>query len=84
VYKSWRICQDQVNGFLNNSYKGYETFEEAHQEYQSFLADHAMDARAVALLPLPTETGAPQVHSSRLPEFIIVGLIVLFFKIVFF
>jgi hypothetical protein len=42
-----------------------------------------MDAQAVALLPLPIETGAPQVHSSRLPEFIIVGLIV-FFKIVFF
>ncbi|KAK1664554.1 hypothetical protein QYE76_052713 [Lolium multiflorum] len=30
---------DQVSGYSNNSYRGYETLEAARQEYQSFLDD---------------------------------------------
>jgi hypothetical protein len=33
--------------------KGYETFKEAQLEYESFMADHAMDDQPIALLPLP-------------------------------
>jgi hypothetical protein len=59
------IIQDQVNGFSNNNYKGYETFEEAQQEYQSFLANHTMDTHAIALLCPPTGAGAPQVYYKK-------------------
>jgi hypothetical protein len=59
------IIQDQVNGFFNNNYKGYETFEEAQQEYESFLANHTMGSHAVALLPPSTEAGAPQVYYKK-------------------
>ena len=56
---SWRICQDQVSGYSNNSYRGYETLEKAHQEYESFLDDEAMAVQAidqsVPLAQLPPE-----------------------------
>jgi hypothetical protein len=42
VYNSWRICQAQDNGFLNNSYIRYQTLEEAKQEFNQFLVDEAM------------------------------------------
>jgi viroplasmin and RNaseH domain-containing protein len=42
VYSSWRICQAQVNGFSNKSYRGYQILEEALEEFNQFLADEAM------------------------------------------
>ena len=36
------------NGFSNNSYRGYETLQEAEEEYHSFLADQAMAVQAMA------------------------------------
>jgi hypothetical protein len=59
IYSSLRVCQDQVNGYSNNSYRGYATLEEAQQEYLSFLEeelqeDHAID-EAVPLAQLPPE-----------------------------
>jgi hypothetical protein len=42
VYSSWRIYQAQVNGLLNNSYRGYQTLEEAEEKFNQFLADEAM------------------------------------------
>ncbi|XP_047064705.1 uncharacterized protein LOC124672532 [Lolium rigidum] len=44
---SWRVYQDQVNGYSNNNYRGYKTLEEAQQEYliflEEFLEDQAID-----------------------------------------
>jgi hypothetical protein len=33
----------QVNGFSNNSYRGYQTLEEADKEFNQFLTNEAMD-----------------------------------------
>jgi viroplasmin and RNaseH domain-containing protein len=47
IYSPWKICQDQVSGYANNNYRGYETLEEAQQEYQSFLDDEVMKIEAI-------------------------------------
>jgi viroplasmin and RNaseH domain-containing protein len=39
IYGSWRIYQEQVNGYSNNNYRGYTTLEEAEAEYHGFLDD---------------------------------------------
>jgi hypothetical protein len=52
VYSSWRIFQAQVNGFSNNSYKGYQTQEEAEEEFNQFLADEAMAYEGMAIQAL--------------------------------
>jgi viroplasmin and RNaseH domain-containing protein len=41
------ICQDQVSGYSNNIYRGYEEFVEAQQEYHSFLVDEAMSIEVI-------------------------------------
>lgn len=94
IYNSWRVCQDQVNGYSNNSYRGYETLEEAQQEYltfleEEFLEDQAID-EAVPLTQLPPEEvhalqGAPpMVRPSRVKDYIIAFLIVVIVRILFF
>jgi viroplasmin and RNaseH domain-containing protein len=52
VYSSWRICQPQVNGFSNNSYRGYQTLEEAVEEFNQFLANEAMAYQGMAVQAL--------------------------------
>jgi hypothetical protein len=54
-----------VNGFLNNNYRGYQTLEEAVEEFNQFLADEAMAyqgmvvqallAQGMALQALPVQ-----------------------------
>jgi hypothetical protein len=39
-----------MNGFSNNSYRGYQTLEEAVEEFNQFLADEAMAYAVQALL----------------------------------
>jgi viroplasmin and RNaseH domain-containing protein len=75
IYISWRVCQDQVNGYSNNNYQGYATLEEAQQEYISFLEeelqeDHAID-EALPLAQLPPE----EVHALQgaPPEYVPTG-----------
>jgi hypothetical protein len=60
VYGSWRICQAQVNGFSNNSYRGYQTLEEAVAEFNQFLADEAMGYQGMAVQALPAQGMALQ------------------------
>jgi viroplasmin and RNaseH domain-containing protein len=55
VYNSWRICQSQVNGFSNNSYRGYPTLEEAMEEFNQFLADEAMAYQGMVVQALPAQ-----------------------------
>jgi hypothetical protein len=44
-----------VNGFSNNSYRGYQTLEEAVEEFNQFLADEAMTYQGMAVQALPTQ-----------------------------
>jgi hypothetical protein len=60
VYSSWRIYKAQVNGFLNNSYRGYQTLEEAVEEFNQFLADEAMAYQGMAVQALPAQGMALQ------------------------
>ncbi|KAK1696000.1 hypothetical protein QYE76_012697 [Lolium multiflorum] len=96
IYNSWIVCQDQVNGYSNNSYRGYKTLEEAQQEYltflkEDFLEDQAID-EAVPLAQLPPEEGhalqgaPPEVRPIRVKDYIIVFLflIVVIVRILFF
>jgi hypothetical protein len=72
------VCQDQVSGHSNNSYREYETLEEAQQEYLTFLEEEFLEDRAideaVSLAQLPPEEvhalqGAPpKVHPSRVKD----------------
>jgi hypothetical protein len=87
------VCQDQVSGYSNNSYRGYETLEEAHQEYLTFVEDEFLAHQAidepVPLAQLPLEEvhalqGAPpEVHPSRVKDYIIAFLIVVIVRILF-
>jgi hypothetical protein len=83
-----------VSGYSNNSYRRYETLEEAQQEYLTFLedefrADQAID-ELVLLAHLPPEEahalqGAPlEVCQSRVKDYIIAFLIVVIVRILFF
>jgi hypothetical protein len=58
VYSSWRICQTQVNGFSNNSYRGYQTLEEAVEEFNQ--ADEAMGYQGMAVQALRAQGMALQ------------------------
>jgi viroplasmin and RNaseH domain-containing protein len=55
VYGSWWICQAQVNGFSNNSYRGYRTLEEVVEEFNQFLADEAMGYQGMVVQALPAQ-----------------------------
>ena len=48
VYNSWTSCQAQVNGFSNNSYNGFDTWEEASEAYYNFLAQDNNHGQLVA------------------------------------
>jgi hypothetical protein len=50
-----------VNGFSNNSYRGYQTLEEAVEELNQFLADEAMTYQGMAVQALPAQRMALQV-----------------------
>ena len=94
IYSSWRVCQDQVNGYSNNSYRGYATLEEAQQEYLGYLEEELLEDQAiddaVPLAQLPPEEvhalqGAPpKVRPSRVKDYIIAFLIVVIVRILFF
>ncbi|KAK1610773.1 hypothetical protein QYE76_034446 [Lolium multiflorum] len=94
IYNSWRVCQDQGSGYSNNNYRGYETLEEAQQEYLTFLEEELLEDQAideaVPLAQLPPEEvhalhGAPsEVRLSRVKDYIIVLLIVVIVRILFF
>jgi hypothetical protein len=49
-----------VNGFSNNSYRGYQTLDEAVEEFNQFLADEAMAYQGMAVQALPTQGMALQ------------------------
>jgi viroplasmin and RNaseH domain-containing protein len=36
------ICQEELNGYSNNSYRGYETLEETQLDYHNFVDDQDM------------------------------------------
>ncbi|KAK1614177.1 hypothetical protein QYE76_019694 [Lolium multiflorum] len=84
----------QVNGYSNNSYRGYATLEEAQQEYLNFLEEELLEDQAideaVPLAQLPPEEvhalqGAPpEVRPSRVKDYIIAFLIVVIVRILFF
>ncbi|KAK1692799.1 hypothetical protein QYE76_009496 [Lolium multiflorum] len=94
THHSWRVCQHQVNGYSNNSYRGYATLEEAQQEYLTFLEEELLEDQAiddaVPLAQLPPEEvhalqGAPpEVRPRRVKDYIIAFLIVVIVRIVFF
>ena len=78
---------------LEQNYRGYETLEKTQQEYQNFLDDESMAIEAinqpVPLEQLPLEAvpalqGAPEVRQSRVKDYIIVFLIVVIVRILFF
>ena len=94
IYSLWRVYQDQVNGYSNNSYRGYKTLEEAQQEYltfleEEFLEDQAID-EAVPLAKLPPEEvhalqrAPPEVRPSQVKDYIIASLIVVIVRTLFF
>ncbi|KAK1618836.1 hypothetical protein QYE76_024353 [Lolium multiflorum] len=94
ICNSWRVCKDQVNGYSNNSYRGYETLEEPHQKYLTFLEEELLEDQAIdeamPLAQLPLEVvhalqGAPpMVRPSRVKYYIIAFLIVVIVRILFF
>jgi hypothetical protein len=49
-----------VNGFSNNSYRGYQTLEEAVEEFNLFLADEAMAYQGMAVQALHAQGMALQ------------------------
>jgi hypothetical protein len=90
--------QDEVNDFSNNIYKGYDTLDDAQEEYWSFLADHTMAIQAMTHEPMPHQLmhrqpmflpamslgeGTPHVRESAVKYFIIVVPIVVIVKFLF-
>ena len=64
VYNSWSKCQEQVNGFTNNSYERFNTREEVEADYLQFLVEQAAET---------SNHGVAE--SSRMKEFIILVLL---------
>ncbi|KAK1683457.1 hypothetical protein QYE76_044305 [Lolium multiflorum] len=73
--------RNYVNGYSNNSYRGYVTLEDAQQEYltfeEEFLQDHAIDEAVPIAQPLLEEVHAlqgapPMVRPSRVKDYIII------------
>jgi hypothetical protein len=60
VSREWLLCQAQVHGFSNNSYRGYQTLEEASEEFNQFLADEAMAYQDMDVQALPSQEMALQ------------------------
>ena len=86
VYSSWRSCQEQVNGYSNNSYEGFETLEEAQQNYYKFV--NAIDELPHELPAQPAHEVVPEVPNevptSRIKDFIIIALLSVIVKLIFF
>jgi hypothetical protein len=52
-----------VNGFSNNSYRGYQTLEKAEEEFNQFLADEAMAYQGMVVQAPPAQGMALQALS---------------------
>ena len=84
VYNSWRSCHEQVTGFSNNNYQGFETLQEAKENYSNFLKgneviEHEMIAQVMAN-EMAAELGN-QVVGSRIKDFIIIVLVLVIVKL---
>jgi hypothetical protein len=55
-----------------------------HKRASSFLADQAMISQRMPIVPTPIWEGAPRIRESRLKDFIIVLLILVIIKFLFF
>ena len=87
VYNSWRSCQEQVAGFSNNSYQGFETLQEAQTNYMNYLntiplGDHDVIEHQVIAQAIPNVGN--QVVGSRMKDFIIIVLVVVIVKLLLF
>ena len=86
VYSSWRSCQEQVNGYSHNSYEGFETLEEPRHNYYKFV--NAIDELPHELPAQPAHEVVPEVPNevpgSRIKDFIIIVLLVVIVKLIFF
>ena len=97
MYNSWRSCHEQVTGFSNNNYQGFETLQEAQHNYSNFLngnevidqevagqevIEHQMIAQVMAN-EMAAEVGN-QVVGSRIKDFIIIVLVVVIVKLLLF
>lgn len=87
VYNSWRSCQEQVAGFSNNSYQGFETLQEAQANYMNYLntiplGDQDLIEHQVIAQAIPNVDN--QVVGSRMKDFIIIVLVVVIVKLLLF
>jgi len=92
VYNSWRSCQEQVTGFSNNSYEGFETLQESQANYMNYLNNNELGAHEVIehqLIAQVVENHVipdvgNQVVGSRMKDFIIIVLLVVIVKLLLF
>ena len=87
MYNSWRSCQEQVAGFSNNSYQGFETLQEAQANYMNYLntillGDQDLIEHQVIAQAIPNVGN--QVVGSRMKDFIIIVLVVVIVKLLLF
>ena len=87
VYNSWRSCQEQVAGFSNNSYQGFETLQEAQANYMNYLntiplGDQDLIEHQIIAQAIPNVDN--QVVGSRMKDFIIIVLVVVIVKLLLF
>jgi viroplasmin and RNaseH domain-containing protein len=87
VYNSWRSCPEQVAGFSNNSYQGFETLQEAQANYMNYLntiplGDQDVIEHQVIAQAIPNVGN--QVVGSRMKDFIIIVLVVVIVKLLLF
>ena len=87
VYNSWQSCQEQVAGFSNNSYQGFETLQEAQANYMNYLntiplGDQDVIEHQVIAQAIPNVGN--QVVGSRMKDFIIIVLVVVIVKLLLF
>jgi hypothetical protein len=87
-----------LNGFSNNSYRGYQTLEEVVEEFNRFLANEAIAYQGMVVQALPAQGMALQAMSLqamvveamphhggyRFRDFIIVVLMVVIARLLFF
>ena len=86
MYNSWRTCQEQVSGFSNNSYEGFETFDEVHQKYSNSLKQEKGDEVGNLMLADEVLVQMPNqvLQPSRTKDFIIIVLLPVIAKLLLF
>ena len=76
VYEKWEDCLAQVNGWPDNSYKGFQTRQEAEDDYLQHTGKKSTNHEV-------GKADASQIRPSRSKDFLILVLVIVIMYLLF-